>query len=75
MAELRDDQLRILFKKDENNNYVIIGAFIKKEDNDRKNYVKFYNRGISVILPKEEAEKSLFDKIANSKHSGGRKNA
>ena len=75
MGELRDDQLRILFKRDENNNFVIIGAFIKKDDNDRKNYVKFYNRGISVILPKEEAEKSLFDKIANSKHSGGRKNA
>ena len=75
MGELRDDQLRILFKRDENNDFVIIGAFIKKDDNDRKNYVKFHNRGIKIKLYKEDAENTLFDKIENTKHSGGRTNS
>ncbi len=75
MGELRDDQLRILFKRDENNDFVIIGAFIKKDDNDRKNYIKFHNRGIKIKLSKDDAENTLFDKIENTKHSGGRTNS
>ena len=36
--ELRWDQVRIVYKHLSENNYLIVGAFVKKDNNDRNTY-------------------------------------
>lgn len=48
--ELRDDQVRILFKRIFDNNYLIIGVGIKKTDNDLKMYFNLSNRNQEIDI-------------------------
>ena len=48
--ELRDDQVRILFKRVFDNNYLIIGVGIKKTDNDLKMYFNLSNRNQEIDI-------------------------
>ena len=47
--EIKDDQIRIVFKPLGNNNYSVMGAFIKKDDNDRPTYNQMFRRPIAII--------------------------
>ena len=42
--ELRGDQTRIIYRNLVDNNILIVGSFIKKDDNDRKEYYKMAKR-------------------------------
>lgn len=53
--ELKDDQVRIIIKRIKDDIYVVTGAFVKKDNNDRKTYAKFKNR----IIPKIDTETQM----------------
>lgn len=52
--ELRVDQVRIIYKHLSQNNYLIVGAFVKKSDNDRKMYRTMVERGTDVDISTPE---------------------
>lgn len=45
--ELKDDQIRIILKPMNYNNYSVMGVFIKKSDNDRKEFKNMFSRPIA----------------------------
>ena len=73
--EIKDDQIRIVYKHIGDNNYVILGVFIKKVDNDRQMYDKFVNRSTNNLLSGSTIEASLFELLDAKKHHGGRTNS
>ena len=75
LLELRCDQIRIAYRHLNNNNYVIIGVFIKKDDNDITEYRKNFRRTYVRILEKEIVEERLFKRLEEDKHYGGRINS
>ena len=56
-SEIRDDQIRIIYKHLTDNNYLIMGVFTKKDDNAPRIYDNICNRPSNIIL--EESEVSL----------------
>ena len=38
--EIRDDQIRIIYRHLKDNNYIILGVMVKKTDKDTKNYAQ-----------------------------------
>jgi phage-related protein len=60
--ELRLDQIRIIYKHLFQNNYLIIGAFVKKTDNDRKMYQSMIERENSLDFSNSELFKEQLDK-------------
>lgn len=65
--ELRGDQIRILFKNIENNNYLFMGVGQKKEDMDRNFYINCVKRDEKVTITDEEIIKSneTYDRVMN----------
>lgn len=57
--ELRNDQIRIIFKHIKDNVYVIVGVFVKKDNNDLKMYRSMSRRNIPKIVTNEDLELSL----------------
>ena len=49
--ELKEDQVRIVLKPLGNKNYSVMGAFIKKSDNDRPTYENLFKRPVAKIDP------------------------
>ncbi len=47
--ELKDDQIRIVLKQIKDNNYSVMGVFIKKANNSYNDYNNMYNRPVAVI--------------------------
>lgn len=73
-SEIKDDQLRIIYKHLEKNKYLILGVFSKKEDNKIFEYNKICSRKPDIILDGDTIEKELFDRMVESSHFGGRRN-
>ena len=73
LRELRDDQIRIIFRHLSSNKYVIIGVFIKQSDNDRTEYRKMYDRQYSDIKNYKECEQNIFEIMDKKRRDGGRK--
>ena len=73
--EIKDDQVRIVYRHIKENEYAIMGVFVKKDDNDRVMYRKLSGRDTGVLLTGEDIEKQLFNLLDTKKHSGGRKNS
>lgn len=73
-SEIKDDQLRIIYKHLENNKYLILGVFSKKEDNKIFEYNNICNRKPDIILDGEKMENELFDRMIENTHFGGRRN-
>ena len=57
--ELKNDQIRIIFKHIKDNVYVIVGVFVKKDNNDLKMYRSMSRRNIPKIVTNEDLELSL----------------
>lgn len=53
-SELRDDQVRIVYKHVGNNNYLILGAFVKKVDNLNRANVTLAKRDVSTDYSNQE---------------------
>lgn len=69
--EIKDDQIRILYTHVKDNEYVALGAFIKKEDNPTKQYKIQCNRDFTELINSLEIEEEIFSKLEH--HSGGRR--
>jgi len=74
LLELRGDQIRILYKHLKGNEYVILGCFLKKTDNDINQYKRFNDRINNAFISAEEAEVSIKE-LYETKHKGGRSNS
>ncbi len=81
--ELRWDQVRIVYKHLSENNYLIVGAFVKKDNNDRNTYGNIASRYNSIdistsqLLEKELqnssiVESRLFNYIDENRRKGSR---
>lgn len=57
--ELKDDQVRIVFKHIKDNIYNIIGAFAKKTNNDTTMYQTMFSRMIPDVSTEEKLAKQL----------------
>ena len=75
LLELKDDQIRIILKRIDSNNYSVQGVFIKKKDSDPKTYSNINNRPLASIDDEysREVENYYMDYIENNKRSGSRK--
>lgn len=62
-GELKYDQIRIMYKHLSNNNYLIVGAFVKKTNTDLKKYGTIASRIIDVDISTPEL---LADELENS---------
>lgn len=47
--ELKDDQIRVVYKQIDENTFIIVGVFVKKDDNDYKKYKEIKNRAIPTF--------------------------
>lgn len=57
--ELRDDQVRIIFKHLKDDIYIILGVFAKKADNDIHMYGRIINRKIQLLDTEEQIKQEL----------------
>lgn len=73
-SEIKDDQLRIIYKHLENNEYLILGVFSKKDNNKIIEYNKICGRKPDIIFKDEDIEEDIFNRITESSHYGGRRN-
>lgn len=62
-SELRDDQVRIIYKHVGNNNYLILGAYVKKVDNLNRLNVTVVGRDRSIDYLNPEI---LSDALSNA---------
>lgn len=70
-SELRDDQIRIIYKHIKNNEYIILGIMLKKENTAATMYKNICYRDDTYYV---DAEESIFKILDESYHRGGRKN-
>lgn len=68
-SELRDDQVRIIYKHIFNNNYLIIGAFVKKTDADLVKYGAIASRKIDFDITTEELLNKELENAAKSEEA------
>lgn len=47
--ELKDDQIRVVYKQIDENTFIIVGVFVKKDDNVLKKYKEIKNRAIPTF--------------------------
>ncbi len=73
ISEIRDDQIRITYKHLKDNEYVLLGVFIKKDDNPIKQYKIYCNRTPISIINSKDVEEEIFSSLSH--HSGGRRNS
>ena len=52
--ELRRDQVRIIYKQIKDNNFLLVGMFTKKCDNDQKNYINISQRNTRIDLSSDD---------------------
>lgn len=71
--EIKDDQIRISFKHLKDNEYVILGVFIKQENELQKQDRTYYERKPESLVDAVTIEEDLFNNLTT--HSGGRRNA
>lgn len=72
-SEIRDDQIRIIYKRLKDNEYAIVGAFIKKADNNLLTYQTICERNQRLLISDEEFEKNFFEQLTQNAHRGGRR--
>ena len=72
--ELKHDQIRIILKPIGNNNYSVMGVFIKKSDNDSKTYKKLFDRPIAIKDDEysKVVEEYYIDYLESNKRKGTR---
>ena len=72
--ELKHDQVRIILKLIDNNNYSVMGVFIKKSDNDSKTYKKLFDRPIAIKDDEYSklVEEYYIDYLESNKRKGTR---
>lgn len=75
LLEIRADQIRIMYKRIKENDFIIVGVFLKKTDMSRYHYDKYNHRNLSNYISGDEIEEELFSMIEKNKHSGGRTNS
>ena len=75
LKEIKNDQVRIIYRHIEGNKYVIIGIFQKKRDLDKRSLESMYKRPINNIKHSSEVENDLFKNMDENMHHGGRKNS
>lgn len=73
--EIKDDQIRIIYRHIKDNEYVIVGVFLKKDDNPINEYKRICSRNISLTIEEEKIEVALFNKMNDEARNGGRRNA
>lgn len=66
--ELRWDQVRIIYKHLSQNNFLIVGAFVKKTDNDRKMYGSIASRGTNIDISTPELIQTQVQKSEQIEH-------
>lgn len=57
--ELKDDQIRIVYKQINKDTFIIVGVFAKKDKNDPRRYNIIKNRAIPIIDTEEKLERYL----------------
>ena len=72
VSEMRGDQIRILYSHLKNNEYLIIGVFTKKDNNDRFRYSKARNRNLDIGIEDTVIEPDIFEYLETNMHRGGR---
>lgn len=72
--EIKDDQIRIIYRHVKDNEYVIVGVFSKKDDNPIKEYKRICNRPVSKIINDTEIEDTILEQLDENSHLGGRRN-
>lgn len=72
--ELKEDQVRIVLKPLGNKNYSVMGAFIKKSDNDRPTYENLFKRPVAKIDPEYslQVENYYITFLEENKRKGSR---
>ena len=75
LKEIKNDQVRILYRHLKDNEYVIVGAFLKKRDLSLRDLDRIYKRPIDKIIPASEVEDEIFSKMDEKMHFGGRRNS
>lgn len=71
--ELKDDQIRIIFQKGENNSYLICGAFVKKDDwKYRLDFNRVIGRPLNIGEDTLEIESNISDYVNSHKRKGSR---
>ena len=71
--EIKDDQIRISFKHLKDNEYIILGVFIKQENELQKQDRTYYKRTPESLVDSTIVEEEIFNKL--TPHSGGRRNS
>ena len=71
--EIKDDQIRIIYRHLKDNEYIVLGVFIKKDDNPINQYKIYLNRKPDSIVDSLSVEEEIFSKL--TPHSGGRRNS
>lgn len=75
LMEIKDDQIRIVGEKRKENEYVILGCMLKKEDVAARQYYKLSQRNIGALVAGNDIECKIFKKLVDEQHHGGRLNA
>lgn len=71
--ELKDDQIRIIFTKGDNNSYLIYGAFVKKDDwKYRKDFNRVIGRTINIGENSLDTEANIEEFVKTKKRKGTR---
>ena len=70
--EIKDDQIRIIYRHIKDNEFIIIGIFIKKDNNPKYLYQTYCSRKPISIVNSNNVEEEIFTKL--TPHSGGRRN-
>ena len=71
--EIKDDQIRISFRHLKSNEYIILGVFIKQENELQKQNRTYYERKPESLVDAASVEEDIFNKLTT--HSGGRRNS
>ncbi|MCI5733174.1 MAG: hypothetical protein MR296_04025 [Tenericutes bacterium] len=71
LKEIRGDQIRIIYRNINENNFVILGVFTKKSNNDLLEYNKYSKRSYHNLNSEEEIQTKL-DEIFSKSQNGGR---
>lgn len=74
--EIKGFQIRIIFKQIQNNSYCILGAFIKKDNNDIKSYNNIGRRKMNIPqnliyakMVSSQMQKELYDVLLSKKRT------
>ena len=67
-SELKGDQIRVIYQRIKDNNYLIYGAFVKKDDRTpRELFINIINRNGVISENPQEIEEPLNEYVSKNK--------